>query len=122
MSSCRGLVHLPMAVAVWSSGQDSGELFKEFGFEPGLRTFRMLIATIFCNVIGKLRGFRTSFVTYIDPLNSKHPIAPENTWALIMFKHIYLYTKKNYITRSCDITFAYYFCLYNLRITLTAQF
>jgi hypothetical protein len=41
-------------VAAWSSGQDSGELFKDIGFEPGLRTFRMLIAIIFCNVIGKL--------------------------------------------------------------------
>jgi hypothetical protein len=50
-------------VAAWSSGQDSGELFKELGFEaePGLRTFRMLIDTIFCIVIGKLRGGRASF-------------------------------------------------------------
>jgi hypothetical protein len=40
------------AVVAWSSGQDSDE---EFGFEPGLQTFRMLIATIFCNVNGKLR-------------------------------------------------------------------
>jgi hypothetical protein len=43
------------AVRWWRGvcGQDSGELFKEFGFEaePGLRTFRMLIDTIFCNVI-----------------------------------------------------------------------
>jgi hypothetical protein len=33
-------------MAASSSGQDSGELFKEFGFEPGLRTYRMMIATI----------------------------------------------------------------------------
>jgi hypothetical protein len=32
-------------MVAWSSGQDSG------GFEPGLRTFRMLIATIFCNAL-----------------------------------------------------------------------
>jgi hypothetical protein len=40
-------------VVAWSSGQDSGELFKAFGFEaePGLRTFRMMIDTIYCNVI-----------------------------------------------------------------------
>jgi hypothetical protein len=44
-------------LAAWSSGQDSGEPFKEFGFEPGLRTFRTLIATIF---IGELRRGRAS--------------------------------------------------------------
>jgi hypothetical protein len=50
-----------LAVAAWSSGQDIGELFNEFGFEPGLQTFRMLIVTIFCNVIGKLMGGCASF-------------------------------------------------------------
>jgi hypothetical protein len=42
-----------LPVAAWSSGQDSGELFKEFGFEaePVLRTFRTLIDTIYCYVI-----------------------------------------------------------------------
>jgi hypothetical protein len=47
------MVAVAVAVAAWSSGQDSGELFKEFGFEaePGLQTFQMLIDTIYCNVI-----------------------------------------------------------------------
>jgi hypothetical protein len=70
----------------YSSGQDSGELFKEFGFEaePGLRTFQMLIATIFCNFIGKLRGghayFEISQVCERAIGAGKRPPAPPSAW------------------------------------------
>jgi hypothetical protein len=73
-------------VAAWSSGQESGELFKEFGFkaEPGLRTYRILIATIFCNVVGKLKGGRASFkISQVCERAigaGKRPPAPPSAW------------------------------------------